>query len=116
MNFATIEVIFWGCFALLIWGLRDSLKQVESEIEEQDALLQAHRVLKQPHFCAPQSLIEPIGSYMNSQIYHYAVIEGKHYRFDHVCPADMRERIGINARCVAPGLVYVECALPNTCA
>jgi hypothetical protein len=114
MSFATIELILWGCFALLIWGLRDSIRQVESEIAEQDALMQAHRLPRQPRFSAPQNLIEPIGSYMDSQIYHYAVIEGKHYCFDHVCPDGMRERIGINARCVAPGLVYVECALPSS--
>lgn len=113
MSYATIELILWGCFALLIWGLRDSLKQVESEINAQDAVIRSHRVPQRPHFCAPQNLIDPIGSYMDSQIFHYAVIDGKHYCFDHVCPAGMRERIGINQRCVAPGLVYVECALPS---
>ena len=113
MSFAAIELILWGCFALLIWGLRDSLKQVESEIAEQDAVLQEHRLPRQPRFSEPQDLIEPIGCFMDSQIYHYAVIEGKHYSFDHVSPAGMHERLANNARCVAPGLVYVECALPK---
>lgn len=109
MSFASIELILWACFALLIWGLRDSLRQVETESNEQDSLVKAHRVPYRPRFCAVQNLIDPIGSYMDSQIYHYAVIEGRHYRFDHVCPADMREQINHKQRCIAPGLVYVEC-------
>lgn len=111
MSFASVELILWGCFALLIWGLRDSLSQVESEMNEQDVVLRSHKVAQRPHFCAPQNLTDPIGRYMDSQIYHYAFIDGKRYCFDHVCPAGMRERIGINERCIAPGLIYVECAL-----
>jgi hypothetical protein len=99
----------WACFGLLIWGLRDSLKQVENDIDEQDAVTQSHRIAKRPRFCSPQNLIDPIGTYMDSQIYHFAIIEGRHYCFDHVCPADMLKPIGINERCIAPGLVYVAC-------
>ena len=109
MDSSFIEFILWLGFAMLVWAMRDSLGQVESLIELRKLPLPEGPEVRFTGFSSPQQLIEPIGLYLDRQIFHYAVIDGKTYSFDHVCPSEMREVLGRHERCVAPGLVYVEC-------
>jgi hypothetical protein len=67
---------------------------------------------KRDALAVPQRLIDPIGHYLDQQIYRYAIIDGRHYRFDHVCSKEMATRLMETQRWVAPGLVYVEAPLP----
>ncbi len=109
MEFAFIELILWIGFGLLIWALHDQLKQAEVEIDQQRTT--PPRAARRPYFCTPQNLIEPIGSYLDKQIYRYAVIDGKYYLFDHVCPRALAKPLQSNQRFIAPGLVYTQCIL-----
>ncbi len=111
MELLIIEVLLWIGFVFLLWAMRESLIRIEHDIEfrQPDATAPAR-----PGPCQPQSLTDPIGQYHGQIIHEYAVIDGRQYRFDHVCPTPKRGSLPDDARWIAPGLVYIECALPFT--
>lgn len=113
MEFLVIEILLWVGFALLIWALRESLDHIENEFELRGppsaALAQARRPAQ---VSRPQQLIAPIGEYRGRVIHDYAIIDGRRYRFAHVCPWSQSGLLPGDQRWVAPGLVYVECAAP----
>lgn len=112
MEIIALELILWAGLIFFFWALKDNLEQVESEIEaiglfnkrKPDA--QANK-----NFCyaCPEKMLDPIGSYKGVPIHAYAVIEGRNYRFDHVCPSDDAAALRLSQRCVAPGLIYIDC-------
>ena len=112
MELAAIELLLWLGFALLIWALKDSLQRMESELLDYHFPAIAHCSVQRDRIATPQNLIEPMGWYLDRQIYRYAIIEGRHYRFDYVSPAGMPVRLSNDQRWIAPGLVYVESAVP----
>ncbi len=112
MDLVTIEILLWLGFALMLWALKDSLQDIESQIRDFHTPLSAHGAVRRELIATPQNLLEPMGRYLDQMIYRYAVIDGRHYCFDHVCPASMPVRLKDNQRWIAPGLVYVEAAVP----
>lgn len=109
MDVIVIELILWVALFFLFWALKEGLGRVESDIEAM-GLMNASRVAMQAsrrHFSMPEKLSEPIGRYKDTTIYSFAVIDGRPYRFDFV----QAEGNGLkeNQKCIAPGLVYVEC-------
>ncbi len=110
MNLMVIEVLLWIGFGLILWAMRDSLMQLESELRAHSAARRPPIVAHRP--CVPQQLIAPIGQYSGRPIHDYALIDGRHYRFSYVCPADIATRLACNERWLAPGLIYTECPQP----
>ena len=112
MQLFAIELLLWLGFALLLWALKDSLHQLESEMQSYQSSLRAPSGVSRRHIATPQNLIEPIGYYLGQPIHRYAVIDGRHYRFEYVCPDKMHLQLDDNQRWVAPGLVYQESPVP----
>ena len=112
MELVAIEILLWLGFALLLWALKDSLQDIESEFRDYRFPLPAYCSVRRDLIATPQRLIEPMGQYLDEMIYRYAVINGRHYRFDYVCPAGMPFRLDDNQRWIAPGLVYTEAPVP----
>ena len=112
MELAALELLLWLGFALLIWALKDSLQRMETEFREFQVSAAADRPARRELIATPQNLIEPMGWYLDRQIYRYAIIDGRHYRFDHISPAGMRFTLNEHQRWVAPGLVYTESPVP----
>ena len=112
MDFLVIEILLWVGFALLIWALRESLSRIETEFELRGPP-PAHPPARRPaDVSKPEQLLDPIGEYRGRVIHDYAIIEGRPYRFAHVCPWNQSSRLPQDQRWVSPGLVYVECAGP----
>ena len=111
MDFLVIEILLWVGFALLIWALRESLHRIETEFELRGPppTAPARRLAD---VSKPQQLIDPIGEYRGRLIHDYAIIDGRSYRFAHVCPWPQSARLPQDQRWISPGLVYVECAAP----
>lgn len=110
MEILIIEMLLWVGFVFLLWAMRESLIRIEEDIASRAAAAAAPA----PRPSQPQSLTDPIGLYQGQTIHGFAVIDGRHYRFDHVCPIQHSDGLPGDARWVAPGLVYIECALPFT--
>jgi hypothetical protein len=113
MDLLLIELVLWGGLFFLFWALKDGLGRVESDLESMGLFNRPQHgrdTAGQARYVAPEKLTELIGSYGDTPIFRYAVIEGKEYQFDHVQPADLRGELQANERCIAPGLVYVRCA------
>lgn len=114
MELLIIEMLLWIGFGFLLWAMRESLIRIEQEVESRvprHASRSAHAL---PTGDQPQRLIGPIGRYDGQIIHEYAIIDGRGYRFDHVCPVGSSMPATGSRRWVSPGLVYVECALPVT--
>lgn len=112
MNFLAIEILLWVGFALLIWALRESLSRIETEFELRGPPPGSPPAPRPAEVSKPQQLLDPIGQYRGRVIHDYAIIDGRPYRFAHVCPWNQTARLPRSQRWVSPGLVYVECAAP----
>ncbi len=113
MNLLVIEVLLWIGFGLILWAMRESLVQIESDLQARaSASASARRHANRIPPSHPQRLTVPIGRYDGWPIHEYALIEDRHYRFAHICPGTGAVGLAHNERWVAPGLVYVECPLP----
>ena len=112
MELIAIDLILWLGFGLLLWALKDSFNTMQSDLRNFRQPLRPRAEAKRDALAVPQRLIDPIGHYLDQQIYRYAIIDGRHYRFDHVCSKEMATRLMDTQRWVAPGLVYVEAPLP----
>ncbi len=110
MEIAIIEILLWLGFGLLLWALRESLNSVEVELT---AAPPVRRRTPLPPPSNPQTRVGPIGRYADSPIHEFAIIEGRTYRFECVCPRRDSNRLACHQRWVPPGLVYAECALPS---
>lgn len=114
MELLIIETLLWIGFGFLLWAMRESLTRIEQEVEARVHSPASRDVPTTPPGGQPQRLIGPIGRYDGQTIHEYVVIDGRGYRFDHVCPAGSSVPASGDRRWVSPGLVYVECALPVT--
>lgn len=112
MELIAIDLILWLGFGLLLWALKDSFKTMQSDLRNFRQPLRPRAEAKRDALAVPQRLIDPIGHYLDQQIYRYAIIDGRHYRFDHVCSKEMAMCLTETQRWVAPGLVYVEAPPP----
>lgn len=112
MDFLIIEILLWVGFALLIWALRESLSRIETEFELRGPPPATSPTRRPAEVSKPQQLIEPIGQYRGRPIHDYAIIEGRPYRFAHICPWGQSANLRGDQRWVSPGLVYVACAAP----
>lgn len=110
MELIVIELFLWAGLIFFFWALKDNLGTIESDIEDL-ALLgrRENRCSTQSAtFARPDKVLDAIGCYRDEPIYQFAVIDGKLYRFDHICPSrhtmcgEQGER-----RYLAPGLAYV---------
>lgn len=109
MDLVLIELILWVGLLFFFWMLKEGLGQVESDIESL-GLMKKKRLFKQETaFCKPEHVVGLIGSYRDQPIYRYAMIQGKTYQFDRVCPPECGMTLDEEERFVAPGLVYQEC-------
>lgn len=112
MELLIIEILLWIGFGFLLWAMHQSLMQIEEEVEDRTTRCTVSPVSPEAPFRQPQLLIDPIGQYHGQTIHDYAIIDGRRYRFDHVCQQAGAKRLPSGQRWVAPGLVYVECAAP----
>lgn len=114
MDLVLLELVCWAGLLFFFWALKDGLGNIETDIESLGFAANAKQGVPgdRIRFERPERVEEPIGSYRDAQIYRYAVIHGRTYQFDRVCPPDSNIRLDADERCVAPGLVYQECC-PN---
>ncbi|MEC4719438.1 hypothetical protein RY831_09770 [Noviherbaspirillum sp. CPCC 100848] len=113
MDLVLIEIVLWVGLLFFFWALKDGLGQVESDIEALSLARQGrgmHNSMQPVSFHDAERVAELIGSYRDTQIYRYVVIQGRTYQFDRVCPMDSGAAIDADERCLAPGLVYQECS------
>ena len=112
MDLVLLELVCWAGLLFLFWALKEGLGHVESDIESMGLVPDGRNMMAQSgpvRFDRPERVEELIGSYRDTEIYRYAVIHGRTYEFDRVCPPDSGMRLDADERCVAPGLVYQEC-------
>jgi hypothetical protein len=112
MDFVFLELLCWGGLVFFFWALKDGLGRVESDIEAMGVfpgMRQAAQSSARPRFVQPDRVREPIGSYQGATIHRYALIEGRPYQFDRVCPPESVTPLDADERFVMPGLVYQEC-------
>lgn len=112
MELLIIEILLWIGFGFLLWAMHESLMQIEEEVEGRTPRFTVGPLSQEVLYRQPQLLIDPIGQYRGQTIHDYAIIDGRRYRFDHVCQQAGARRLPGGQRWVAPGLVYVECAAP----
>ncbi len=113
MEMVAVELILWLCFALLLWVLKDSLQNIETELRNYRLGQPGRSATQRIQMAKPQRLMVPMGQYLDQPIYRYAVIDGRHYRFDHVCPKELTTtQLPQTQRWIAPGLIYTEAPLP----
>lgn len=112
MDFMLIELVLWGGLLFFFWALKDGLGNVESDIESLGFLpgnKQRMQSRQEVGVVRPERVSEPIGSYRDCPIYRYAVIQGRTYQFDRICPLESEMRLEPGEHYIAPGLVYQEC-------
>ncbi|HJV87126.1 MAG TPA: hypothetical protein VJ698_16800 [Noviherbaspirillum sp.] len=112
MDFMLLELVLWGGLLFFFWALKDGLGNVESDIESLGLLSKnkrAEQAQQDSGIIRPERVSDPIGSYRDSAIYRYAVIQGRMYQFDRICPLESEMKLEPGERYVAPGLVYQEC-------
>jgi len=110
MELIVIELFLWAGLIFFFWALKDGLSHVEGDIENLGLFgnRQPAIVGKTAQFVRPEQVMDPIGRYQDAPIYRYAVIDGRYYHFDRVCPAGFPLACRDCECYVAPGLVYVE--------
>lgn len=112
MDLVLIELLLWGGLIFFFWALKDGLGSVETDIESM-GLIKNAKVAGVPaqlgRFARAEQMEDLIGSYMGKDIYRYAMIGGKRYRFDRVHPPSMMLALEADERFIDPGLVYQEC-------
>jgi hypothetical protein len=112
MDLVLIELVLWVGLLFFFWALKEGLGRVESDIEAMGLVRHGRDATSSSaatRYYAAERVAEPIGSYRDTQIYRYAVIQGRTYQFDRICPADSGMTLDPDERCLAPGLVYQEC-------
>lgn len=111
MDLFIIEIVCWGGLLFFFWALKDGLSRVESDIESIGIMPTKKFSLRNGpvQLYRPENANEPIGSYRDEPIYRYVTIDGRTYQFDRVFPPGAMGGLSEGERCVAPGLVYLEC-------
>lgn len=104
MDIVLIELVLWAGLIFFLWVLKDTMGTFESEIDH-PATSKAGAI-RQPGTANPERLYEPIGSYGETTIYRYAVIDGERYEFDYASGGAPGASLAANQRYISPGLVY----------
>lgn len=109
MEIALLEIVLWAGLIFFFWVLKENLGKVETDLEKHEAeRLLAARNKSVPDFKSPERLFEPIGYYRDAPIYRFAIISGRCYCFESVCPIGPFSLTADQA-CLQPGLLYVAC-------
>ncbi|HZW14344.1 MAG TPA: hypothetical protein VFF81_14290 [Noviherbaspirillum sp.] len=114
MDLVLIELVLWIGLLFFFWALKEGLGHVESDIESLGMLPNARHSFNtssQTQFVRPERVAELIGTYRDAHIYRYAIIHGRVYQFDRVCPPESKMALNEEECCVAPGLVYQASSL-----
>lgn len=110
MDVVMVELLLWVGLIFFLWVLKDTMGKLESDIEQTRGLRKSAASRSRPSArTRVESFSEPIGSYGGATIYRYAYIDGKTYRFEHVCPSPADLKLQPHQRCIEPGLLYSEC-------
>ena len=112
MRTFAIELLLCLSLVLIVWAIKDTLQRLEAELDNDQRQPAPPSTFSRMRFATPQDLFEPMGRYLDQTIYRYAIIDGRHYRFEHVCPASQPIALQATQRWIAPGLVYVESPAP----
>ena len=104
MDIVLIELVLWAGLIFFLWVLKDSLGNVETEIER--AAINKTGAPRKVGAVLPERLYEPIGSYGGTTIFRYAMIDGERYEFDYASGSGPDVSLSPGQRYVAPGLVY----------
>lgn len=111
MDLFIIEIVCWAGLLFFFWALKDGLSRVESDIEAIGILSTKKMAFRTGAiaFCKAEQAKERIGTFCDEPIFRYVTIEGRTYQFDRVFPPGTGVNLSEDERCVAPGLVYLEC-------
>jgi hypothetical protein len=109
MEVIVIELFLWAGLIFFFWALKDGLSHVEADIDDLGIFNNkpVTPTLKSVRFVLPERVLDLIGRYQDAPIYQFAVIGGRYYRFDRVCPGGTPMATEDDERFVSPGLVYV---------
>jgi len=113
MELVLLELVCWAGLLFFFWALKEGLSQVESDIESLGLVTNGRHATSGKgglQFVRPERVEEPIGTWRDASIYRYAVIHGRTYQFDRICPPESGMKLDPDERCVAPGIVYQECS------
>jgi hypothetical protein len=110
MDIVLIELVLWAGLIFFLWVLKDTLGNVESELDR--AAPTRANGARRPGVAHPDQLYEPIGSYGGTTIFRYAEFDGQRYEFDYASSEGPDLSLGADQRYIAPGLVYSASPLP----
>lgn len=108
MSLLIVKVLLWIGFGLILWAMRESLVQLESDLHLRAGRPSSANPLHDPPLQV-QRLLNPIGRYRDVIIHEYALIDGRPFRFAYVCPTMTAGGLAADECWLAPGLVYIEC-------
>ncbi len=106
MDIVLIELVLWAGLVFFLWVLKDTLGNIESELDRAATQKAGAGPARHAGVSHPEQLHEPIGSYGGTIIYRYAVIDGITYEFDYASNLGPATSVAANQRYIAPGLVY----------
>jgi hypothetical protein len=113
MDLVFLEIILWVGLLFFFWALKEGLGRVEADIDALGIANNARALRSSAAFHQPEQVAQNIGTYFDMPIFRYVLIQGRSYQFDRVCPPEHRTMVEQEERCVAPGLVYQECSVPQ---
>ena len=106
MDIVLIELVLWAGLVFFLWVLKDSLGNIESELDRATTRAAGAGPPRRQGASRPERLFEAIGSYGETTIFRYAVIDGMTYEFDYVSSQGPETSLAPHQRYIAPGLVY----------
>ena len=113
MDIVLIELVLWAGLIFFLWVLKDTLGNIESELDRAATQKAGAGPTRQAGASHPEQLYEPIGSYGGTTIFRYAVIDGITYEFDYASNLGPTTSVAANQRYIAPGLVYSAVVSPT---
>ncbi|MET0963216.1 MAG: hypothetical protein ABWY05_10435 [Noviherbaspirillum sp.] len=106
MDIVLIELVLWAGLVFFLWVLKDTLGNIESELDRAATRAAGAASSRRQGVSRPERLFEPIGSYGETTIFRFAVIDGETYEFDCVSSQGPDTVLAPHQRYIAPGLVY----------
>lgn len=114
MDIVLIELVLWAGLIFFLWVLKDTLGNIESELDRAAAQKAGATGVRRAGAAQPERLYEPIGSYGDTTIFRYAVIDGITYEFEYVSNVGPEISLAPQQRYVAPGFIYSVSPLPDS--
>lgn len=106
MDIVLIELVLWAGLIFFLWVLKDSLGNIESELDRATMQKAGAGTSRRRGPAKAEQLYEPIGSYGGTTIFRYAVIDGETYEFDYASSVGPDAALAPHQRYIAPGLIY----------